>query len=109
MSICYFMCEGCGREYSSGFFHEVRCCHCDYKAWYKQIYWICAFGHKNSVNDVSRCEQCIKNRIEEEKRYERKNDNNNQYRSNYDNKDFVDCGCFGEEKKKEKEEECIIF
>ena len=108
MSICYFMCEGCGREYSAGDFHEVRCCYCDYKAWYRKIYWRCGLGHKNNIQDTSRCEQCLKNRREEEKRYERKSDNDNNYGQYSNNNDYVDCGCFGEDKK-EEEEECNIF
>ena len=73
------------------------------------MYWKCGLGHKNSIEDTLRCEQCLKNRREEEKRYERKRDNDNNYGQNYNNNDYVDCGCFGEDKKEEKEEECNIF
>lgn len=109
MSMCYFMCDGYILKYNSSFFHEISCSYCYDRHQYRRIYQTYGFGHKNGVNDLNNCKQCDKNRREEEKRYERKNDDNNNSRPYSYNKDFVDCGCLGEEEKQEKEEEYIIF
>ena len=58
MSICYFKCDKCYREYSSSFFQEIRC---SCGGWYLREYWKCMLGHKNDKADYGYpCAKCRK-------------------------------------------------
>ena len=106
MSICYFKCDKCYREYSSSFFQEIRC---SCGGWYLREYWKCMLGHKNDKADYGY--PCAKCRKEAESKY---NDNfefsNSNRTKNNNDEAFATCDCFGaSEEKKEEEEACVIF